>query len=225
MTGGVDLGLAFTAGILGSGHCLGMCGALASGFFIRMGEAGKGVLPLAAYHGSRLGVYAVVGAVAALLGLALVSTGLIGKAQAILQILAGMVVIALGLDVLGVLRLPAVGLPTGVARRIFQKAAHSSPVAGAALGGLVNGLMPCALTLAVKATATAGPAQGALLMLAFGAGTLPAMLFVSVIFGRLGAVFRGWLLKGAAVVVIAMGVATLMQGIRFFEVMLPLPNW
>ncbi|CAA7622795.1 sulfite exporter TauE/SafE family protein [Magnetospirillum sp. UT-4] len=228
MTGaGIDLGLAFTAGLLGSGHCLGMCGALASGFFIRMGEAGKGVLPLAGYHGTRLAVYAVVGAVAALLGLALVSTGIIGKAQAVLQILAGVVVIALGLDVLGLVRLPALGLPTAVARRIFHRAGTASPLAGAAMGGLVNGLMPCALTLAmaVKATSSGGPGQGALLMLAFGAGTLPAMLFVSVIFGRLGAALRGWMLKGAAAVVIAMGVATLFQGIRFFEVMLPLANW
>lgn len=223
----IDLGLAFGAGLLGSGHCVGMCGALASGFFIRMGEGGRGVVPVACYHGARLGVYATVGALAAMAGLALVSTGLIGKAQAILQILAGGVVIALGLDVLGWLRLPALGLPATAARRIFAHAAGSSPARGAALGGVVNGLMPCALTLAmaVKATAAAHPLHGAGLMLAFGAGTLPAMLFVSVIFGRLGAAVRSWLLKAAAGVVIAMGAATMMQGVRFFEVMLPLPNW
>ncbi|MEY2666148.1 MAG: hypothetical protein RLZZ384_319, partial [Pseudomonadota bacterium] len=33
-SGGFDYGLAFMAGVLGSGHCLGMCGALVSGYFM-----------------------------------------------------------------------------------------------------------------------------------------------------------------------------------------------
>jgi sulfite exporter TauE/SafE len=91
----------------------------------------------------------------------------------------------------------------------------------------MNGLMPCAMTLAiaVKATSAAHPLQGGLLMLAFGLGTLPAMVFVSVVFNRLGAGLRGLLLKGAAVVVIGLGVVTLMQGVRFFEVMRHLADW
>ncbi|MEW5726389.1 MAG: sulfite exporter TauE/SafE family protein [Pseudomonadota bacterium] len=223
----VDLTLAFTAGLLASGHCLGMCGSLVSAFFVRMGDAGKGVVPLACYHGARIGIYTLVGMAAALAGMALVSTGIIGKAQAILQILAGVVVILLGLDVLGWVRMPAVGLPVAAARALFAAAGRRGPATGAAMGGVLNGLMPCALTLAmaVKATAAPDPVQGGLILLAFGLGTLPAMLFVSVVFGRLGAGLRGWLLKGAALVVIALGVATLMQGVRFFEVMRHLSNW
>ncbi|MGE4279248.1 MAG: sulfite exporter TauE/SafE family protein [Magnetospirillum sp.] len=229
MDGQLDYGLAFTAGILGSGHCVGMCGSLVSAFFVRMGDAGKGWRPLVAYHGARLGIYTLVGLVAAAIGLALVSTGIIGKAQAILQIVAGLVVIVLGLDILGWLpmRLPAIGLPAAAARKMFAAAGQAGPMRGAALGGVMNGLMPCALTLAmaVKATAAPHPLAGAGLLLAFGLGTLPSMVFVSVVFGRLGARLRGILLKAAALVVIALGVATLSQGIRFFEVMLPLPNW
>lgn len=229
MESGIDYGLAFTAGLLGSGHCVGMCGSLVSAFFVRMGEGGKGVLPLVSYHGSRLGMYTLVGVLAASVGLALVSTGIIGKAQAILQILAGLVVIVLGLDILGWLpvRVPALGLPASAARRIFASAGQRGPVWGAAAGGVMNGLMPCALTLAmaVKATSAAHPLEGGLLMLAFGAGTLPSMVFVSVVFGRLGARVRGLLLKGAALVVMVLGVATLMQGVRFFDVMRHLPNW
>lgn len=229
MDGYFDYGLAFTAGLLGSGHCVGMCGSLVSAFFVRMGDGGKGVLPLVSYHGSRIAIYTLVGVVAAAAGLALVSTGIIGKAQAILQILAGVVVIVLGLDILGWLpvRLPAIGLPAGAARRIFATAGRRGPVWGAAAGGVMNGLMPCALTLAVavKATSAAHPFQGGLLMLSFGLGTLPAMVFVSVVFGRLGAGLRGVLLKGAALVVIVLGVATLMQGVRFFEIMRQLANW
>jgi uncharacterized protein len=56
-------------------------------------------------------------------------------------------------------------------------------------------------------------------MLAFGAGTLPAMLSASVLFGKLGPRFRGWLLKGAALFVIALGISTLWQGIAYYLVM------
>jgi sulfite exporter TauE/SafE len=229
MAAELDYGLAFSAGILGSGHCVGMCGSLVSAFFVRMGEPGRGWLPVACYHGTRIGIYTLVGIAAAALGLALVSTGIIGKAQAILQILAGIIVIVLGLDILGWLpaRLPAIGLPAAAARSLFAAAGRRGPVLGAATGGLLNGLMPCALTLAmaVKATAAAHPLEGGALMLAFGLGTLPAMMFVSLVFGRLGAGLRGLLLKAAAMVVIALGIATLAQGVRFFEVMRLLPNW
>ena len=37
--GGFDYGLAFMAGVLGSGHCLGMCGALVSGYFMKAGPS------------------------------------------------------------------------------------------------------------------------------------------------------------------------------------------
>lgn len=227
MSAGVDYGLAFMAGLLGSGHCLGMCGSLVSAFFVRLGNGARGFVPVACYHGARIGIYALVGAAAALAGLALVSTGIIGKAQAVLQIIAGLVVILLGLDILGVLRFPAVGLSAVSAGKLFRKASESTPAVGAAIGGVMNGLMPCAMTLAiaVKASSAADPLEGGLLMLAFGIGTLPAMLFASLVFGRLGAGLRGLLLKAAAVVVIALGAATVMQGARFFEIMRNLPNW
>ena len=221
--------LAFTTGLLGSGHCVGMCGALVSGFFIRAADGGAGRAAYAAYHGARIGVYALVGVVAALAGVALVSTGLLGQIQGVLQIVAGVIVILLGLEVMGVLRTRlTVGFAPAVwLRRAFARAAASGSVRGAAIGGTVNGLMPCAMTLAmaVKATTAAGPAEGAALMVAFGLGTLPAMLLVTVIFTRLGARVRGHLLTGAAVVVIAMGVATLYQGVSYFNVMRKLSSW
>ena len=229
MAAELDYTLAFMAGILGSGHCVGMCGSLVSACFVRMGEAGKGVVPALAYHGARVSIYVLVGFLAAGLGLALVSTGIVGKVQGILQIVAGVVVILLGLDILGWLprRLPLIGMPMRSFGKYYFAAASKGAVRGSAMAGLMNGLMPCALTLAVAVKATAAPQvwQGGLLMLAFGLGTLPSMLFVSLVLGRLGASARGWLLKGAAMVVIALGVETLLQGLRFFAVMKNLSNW
>ena len=229
MSGGLDYSLAFVSGILGSGHCVGMCGALVSGFFIKASQAGAGAMSYVAYHGARIGVYTLIGVIAALAGVALVSTGLLGKLQGLLQIAAGLLVILLGLEVMGLLRTRlAVGFaPVRWLRQGFATAAKAGTVGGAALGGLVNGMMPCALTLAVavKATTAATPLEGGLLMLAFGLGTLPAMLFVTLVFGRLGVKVRGHLLKAAATIVIVMGVGTLYQGISYFNVMRKLGNW
>lgn len=213
--------LAFMTGLLGSGHCLGMCGGLVSGFFMKLGA--RGYWPYLAYHGARVSVYALVGLVAALVGTVLVATGMVGLAQGVLQIVAGVIVIMLGLDLLGVspVRNTAGFAPIAWLRRQFVAAAQKGPVLGATIGGAINGLMPCSMTMAmaVQATTAPSPPEGMLLMLAFGAGTLPSMLSASFLFGKLGPRLRGWLLKGAALFVIALGMSTLWSGIRLYLVM------
>ena len=216
--------LAFMTGLLGSGHCLGMCGGLVSAFFMKL--QAKGPWPYLTYHAGRIGMYAAVGLVAALLGAVLVSTGRIGLAQGVLQIVAGAIVILLGLDLLGVspIRNAWGFAPVAWLRRQFMTAAQKGPIVGALIGGVINGMMPCSMTMAmaVQATTAPSPQEGMLLMLAFGAGTLPSMLSASFLFGKLGPRLRGWLLKGAALFVIALGVSTLWQGVRFFLVMFKL---
>ncbi len=54
--GGFDYGLAFIAGVLGSGHCLGMCGALVSGYFMNAGPS-RSYLPYFVYQIARIFVY------------------------------------------------------------------------------------------------------------------------------------------------------------------------
>lgn len=213
--------LAFMTGLLGSGHCLGMCGGLVSAFFMRLGA--RGIWPYLAYHGARVGIYAVIGVIAAAVGAVLVATGQFGKFQGILQIVAGVVVILLGLDLLGVSpwRNSLGFAPVAWLRKQFGQAAQRGPVLGAMIGGAINGLMPCSMTMAMAVKATTAPSvvEGGLLLLAFGAGTLPSMLSASFLFGKLGPRLRGWLLKGAALFVIALGVSTLWQGLRYYMVM------
>ena len=221
--------LAFMTGILGSGHCVGMCGALVSGFFLKFGEQRNNFLPVAAYHAARITMYTLVGFIAAALGAVLVQTGIIGKAQGILQIIAGVVVILLGLETMGLSpwRLTMSFAKVSWLHGLLFDAPKKGVVAGAAIGGVVNGLMPCSMTMAmaVKATTAATPLEGGLLLLAFGAGTLPSMLFVSLIFGKLGNRVRGMLLKSAAVIVIALGLATVYQGVAYYGIMSKLGNW
>lgn len=223
MTDATSLGLAFVAGLLGSGHCVGMCGGLVSACFLRLARFGRNGASHVAYHAARLAVYALAGAIAAGLGEVLPQTGRFGFAQGILQILAGVALVVLGLDLLG--RLPfalVIGFaPLAWSRRLFAAALDRGPVAGALLAGLANGLMPCALTLAmaIKASTAGAAVDGALLMLAFGAGTLPSMAGLGVASAKLSMAGRARLTKVAALVVIVMGVALIVQGFAYTRVM------
>lgn len=216
----VACGAAFATGLLGSAHCIGMCGALVSAFFMR---PGLHALSYVAFHGARLCVYASFGFAAAALGSALASAGQVGLFQAALQVVAGLVVVALGLELLGLwqLRLGEGFAPFRWLSRGFGEALRRGPVAGAAMAGALNGFMPCSMTMAVvaKAAVLSSPVGGMLLLLAFGAGTLPSMLSASWLLGRLGARARGWLLKAAGLTVVGMGAVSLWQGVRYFLVL------
>lgn len=216
----LDLGLAFLAGVLGSGHCVGMCGALVSGFFMRAKQSSRSYLPYFSYHLARVSVYTLIGVLAASLGFVLLSTGLTGKFQAVLQIVIGLFVIVLAFGILGFI--PWQGsfrfLPVSVLSRGFGAAARYGPVTSAAAGGILNGLMPCPLTfaMAVRATTAGSPAEGGLMMLAFGLGTFPTMVLVSIAFGNISVKVRGVMLKSAAVIMILMGMNTFYKGVSFF---------
>ncbi len=216
---GFDFTLAFIAGVLGSGHCLGMCGALVSGYFMNVGK-NKSLLPYFAYQLTRIFVYISIGFLAATLGMVLVSGGLFGKFQSILQMAIGSIVIILALGILGLI--PFQGsvklLPMNLLRKGYAKARTKGPAFGAMIAGFLNGLMPCPLTFAmyVQATSATSVAEGGLLMLAFGAGTLPTMLLISFAFAKMGASLRGFMLKSAAIIMIFMGLNTVYKGLSFY---------
>jgi len=214
--------LAFVTGLLGAGHCLGMCSGLAGGVAVHQGWWGRPG-PLLAYHATRIGTYVVLGAAGAGLGRVLVQSGWLGKSQGLLMITAGLVIIALGLGVAGGLprlagagRRPERGTPTAV-KLLPAWRVRLLPVAG----GLVNGMVPCSLvfSVAVKATATADPLRAGLLMACFGLGTLPAMAAVTAFGGWTGFRARGVARRLAGVIVVAVGAWTVYEGVVFYQVM------
>ncbi|MDD5755059.1 MAG: sulfite exporter TauE/SafE family protein, partial [Methylococcales bacterium] len=109
-------------------------------------------------------------------------------------------------------------IPMVFIRKGYAASRTKGGIIGASLAGLMNGLMPCPLTFAMAVKATSAPTilDGGLLMLTFGAGTLPTMLFISVAFGKMHANFRGLMLKLAAFIMIAMGLNTIYMGLSFY---------
>jgi len=223
MTGEFSFALAFATGLFGSFHCIGMCSGINGAFTLGYGR--DRLLPLLAYHGTRILTYVLFGVVGALLGRVVVQTGIIGKTQGLLMILAGVIVVLLGLNLLGLLRWSKATdpVPQPVSFTLGKSKRSLNPF----LAGLLNGLVPCGLvfSVAVKAASTAEPLQAGLLMLAFGAGTLPSMLGISLLGSAIGTHLRGGLARLAGVTVILLGLWTLYEGATFYDIMRGLANW
>ena len=207
------------------------CGGLAAGYFVGH-SAGRGwrrrLLPQFGYHGMRIALYVLMGALGAALGWVLVQSGIVGKGQGLLMILAGAAVMVIGLGLAGMLpwwrRTPC---PDNSCRTIrFEERPRFGrwlPL----LAGTLNGLVPCSLVFSVslKATATADPLQAGLLMLCFGLGTLPTMALVTTLGATAGAYSKGDIQKLTGAVVVLMGAWTLYEGIVFYDIMRGLASW
>lgn len=172
---------AFAAGILGGVHCAGMCGGIAAS----LSAASRGpVIPRQfAFNAGRIGSYAAAGAAAGALGNLVTVMGPLFAVQTTLFVLANLLMILLGLYVAGwgggVVRLEAVG--GTLWRRIEPLRRHFFPIdstARAVGAGAVWGWVPCGLVYGMLALAMASgnAVSGALVLLAFGIGTLPSML-------------------------------------------------
>ena len=194
--GGLFGGL-FLAGLVGSAaHCAGMCGPFVlqqaadraqSVPAARMSEfsriSGALLLP---YHLGRLTTYAAIGAgVAALTG-SLSRLSWFGWLPALLLALAALLFLAVALDRLGLFRrlpVPAVRVPW--AGWVSHAATPLLRGGGAPRGyllGLVLGFIPCGLLYGAFAAAagSADPLAGGLALLAFGLGTMPALIGVAL---------------------------------------------
>jgi len=208
MSPDMTMALAFLAGLSGAGHCWAMCGGLAGGLFL--GGAGRVWMgPHLAYHAGRVAAYTLLGALAAAMGQAIVLTGGVGRAQAILYVVAGTLVVLAGARVAGWLPLP----------RFLEGNSPPWPLAG-----FLNGLMPCALvfSLAVKAASAPSVWTGAAWLFAFGLGTVPAMALAAALADALGRQALRWLRRASGVLVIVLGLQAVWAGAKFFHVMLHL---
>ncbi|NCA72040.1 MAG: sulfite exporter TauE/SafE family protein [Sphingobacteriia bacterium] len=223
----ITLALAFATGLLGALHCLGMCGGLAGGFFAQ-GRQPPALGTQLLYHAGRISMYGLLGVGGALAGQVLAQTGVIGKGQGILMILAGLIILLLGLRLLIPTR-PGPSAPTRTSVLVRLTPDRSAPPRpwSALVFGSINGLIPCSLvfSIALKAAATGDPWRAAWLMLAFGLGTLPTMAAVTLTGAWMGARVSGIAMRIAGGLVAILGLWTLYEGYVFYAVMRGLANW
>lgn len=207
---------ALLAGIAGAGHCAGMCGGIA-GALAHAIPAERRSIPLTlAYSLGRLGSYVLLGLLVGSLA-ALVSPRDAGLAMLVARLLTATLMLAIALHLLGVTRwmLALEGMGSALWRRLAPLARRLVPVTSlprALAIGALWGLLPCGLVYgALLYAATAGSgAGGALAMLAFGIGTLPAVLALGMAARWLARHARA-LRHGSGMLLLATGAWTLVS--------------
>lgn len=182
------LALAFTGGLLlglaSALHCASMCGGIASSllFLFRPEGTGRNLSVLAAMQGGRILAYTLAGGLVGLIGSAAFSFVNPNNAYRVMQWAAAVSLMFIGLSIAGLM--PAVA---GIDNRIATLSGtlekvlaplRRRPVLGPFATGFTWGVSPCPMVYGALFSATLqGTFQGgAIWMLGFGAGTLPAVI-------------------------------------------------
>ncbi len=206
---------ALLLGLMGSLHCIGMCGPIAFMLPVDRTNNYKKFGQIFIYHFGRLLAYGSIGLVFGLLGKGLYIFGMQQK----LSIATGILMILIVLIPYKTfskynLSKPIYRLMSRVKNRLGQELKKKSPDTFLTIGFL-NGFLPCGLVYMALfgAVAMGNPAEGSLYMLLFGAGTIPLMT---------ATIYFSEFLKGAArkkaqrlipVFVILIGVLFILRGL------------
>jgi sulfite exporter TauE/SafE len=206
---------ALILGVLGGGHCLGMCGGLMGALTLAIPpeQRARRLQLLLAYNLGRICSYALAGLLLGLAGWALASS----PAALALRVVAGLLMIVMGLYLAGwwsgLTRIEALG--RGLWRFIQPLTRRFMPVTSLpralVLGGLW-GWLPCGLVYSTLlwAASQGNALHSAALMFTFGLGTLPVLIATGLAAERLTALLRRQGIRMAGgVLVILFGLWTL----------------
>lgn len=218
ITEGIGLGLAFVVGLLTSFHCVGMCG----GFIVAYTTADDGPRrnPLRLHAWYALGKFISYGAIGAGFGFLGHSISVSHGIRVGVTMAAGLVLVLYGLTSLGLLPLQrwmGARTPTRVLRFFTGlRSRYQHPM----IFGLFSGVMVMCGPLQaiyVAAAGTGSALQGAVLLLAFAAGTLPLLMGFGMATGFLSMRFTRRALQVASVAVIVLGALMINRGVAMSQ--------
>lgn len=215
----IEYPLIFIAGVLGSMHCLGMCG----GFPIavssvpdtcRLKKASSHLL----YNFGRTFTYTFLGMLVGYMGLRIQSLGAVISSQVLLSTLTGIFMIYLGLQIAGLIReknVPGFTPFYNLLKKIMASFLKPGQSSGSLYLGIFNGFLPCPLVYGflLAATASGSPLRGALIMFSFGLGTIPAMFLLGGLGELITPGFRARLSRVPGYFVVIFGLITFARGI------------
>ncbi|MDR1603467.1 MAG: sulfite exporter TauE/SafE family protein [Gracilibacteraceae bacterium] len=215
----------FVIGLVTSVHCLAMCGGINLSQCIPPGgSGGEGRLaalrPAFLYNLGRVASYTVVGFIVGALGSVLAFSDVF---QGGLKLVAGLFMIIMGVNMLGIFPALRRFVPTGpkvLAGKIHaEKSKSNSPL----IIGLLNGLMPCGPLQAMQiyALSTGSALAGALSMFLFSLGTVPLMFGLGALSAILSKKFTRKVMTAGAVLVVVLGLSMLSQGWNLSGLELP----
>ena len=205
---------AFILGLLGSFHCIGMCGPIA--FVLPLDKTRKGhrIIGPLLYHTGRLLTYALIGALFGLLGRGLYLAGF----QQRLSILIGAIMILAVLfpvHLLGKYRITS-PLYAGINQVKQKLGLYLNKTSYKALFsiGFFNGFLPCGLVYMalLGSISTGSVTEGALYMAIFGLGTVPMMTTAIFLGNFLQTSLRNKIQKAIPIFVIIIGLLFILRG-------------
>lgn len=217
-----ELPFVVVGGLLGSAHCVGMCG----GFALTLGSATTAwranLVRQGLFGCGRVFTYAALGAAAGYGGRKLVSAAPLTNAQAWLAVVAGALLVWQGLTAAGLVRFrrrPNAAKPACLGPGLLGTLLRTRGSAAALSAGVVTGLLPCGLVYAFLALAAGSGTmgRGMMVMTCFGLGTLPMMTLVGLGTSLVGVSRRRQMLRAAAWCVVLTGAVSLARGAAAFQ--------
>ena len=226
----MEIWLAFSAGLVGSVHCLGMCGGIVAALSMTRPDGGmrSRFLSQAFYNLGRVSTYTILG----------IAAGLIGSSLDLLAVksvafwfscAANLFVIIVGLSSLfRWSRFNLTSLERAPARflaRPFRAAASGSSCLSAFPLGICLGFLPCGLVYGplVAAAGTGSPWLGGGVMAALGLGTVPALLLFGSVSAAVSGVVRDRLFRLLGLLIALMGTAGLWRVLGKMGYLSPFP--
>jgi len=221
---GMSYAMLLIIGLLTGVHCIAMCGGInlsqtlrreqgtgnrkQEGDSLALGTTYSMLLPSLLYNGGRLVSYTLVGILVGALGSVIT---LSGRFQGIVQIVAGVFMLIMGINMLGLF--PALRRLTPRMPKFFEGKVKAPLVIG-----FLNGFMPCGPLQAMQlyALSTGSPIRGGISMFLFCAGTIPLMFALgavsSALTGVKGRAFSRRVMQAGAIAVAALGLVMFSNG-------------
>lgn len=204
----------FTIGILGSFHCIGMCGPIALALPVADATKWKRIFFILLYNVGRVSAYAIIGAIFGIVG----NQFFIGGYQQFLSIFLGVVI----------LLLLFFSKYIAIKSKLFLKYSQSiKQILGKLLRsdkqfysylliGFANGFLPCGLVYVAVAgaVATGSIMESALFMASFGLGTFPIMVAVTALGKYISLQWRNQIRKAVPILVAFMAILLILRGLN-----------
>lgn len=207
---------AFIVGLLGSLHCLGMCGPLVLALPLQGGNRIKALTGRLLYNTGRIVTYAFIGLILGTLGESLTFFTSQQKLSVVIGIIMLLLVLAPVLFSQKFNVLSPVSRFTGKVKQQFALQFRKKTYRAYFVSGMLNGLLPCGLVYMALAgaIATGSSLSGMLFMALFGLGTLPMMLAVSVAGQYITLQWRSKLTKAVPVFTICIACLFILRGMN-----------
>ena len=221
------VGVYFLTGLgVGFGHCLAMCGPIVMSVSLNL-KTQSTTAPLLLYNMGRITMYGILGGIIGATGSFSIVVAKIDLIQQIVLVGAGLLIVAMGIGMSG-FKSGIYGNQNesklqSMLQKIFGKLSKSNSIFIYFLTGMVLGLLPCGpvytALLAAGRTgmeveqAVSAFIQGAILMIAFGIGTVPSLLIIGKLAGTGWIQRKDWIYKIAAYTMISLGIYYVIRGI------------